>query len=170
MRDSIDDYRTDYTGPEYVITKQVSTFHGITRFGRSSDITDLLSSDQDAQASYAAGLIVLVAFSMAFFVFWMIGLLTFKCMGSENGGFLSGSPLVSRSDDKTRCTNKKVVTRILFLMATLILWISAVLLLVKGVAELDGTADAADNTLLVRGIFFSAVVHELIHLLTHIIY
>lgn len=146
MADSFADYRIDYRGPSYEITQQVAAFHGITRFGRSSDITDLLSADQDDQASYVAGLIALAVFSLSFFLFWTIGLLTFKCMG-PNAGFLSGSPFKAGSDEKSRCIKTHTVMRVLFLVATSILWLSAVLLLVKGVAELDGTANAADSTL-----------------------
>jgi hypothetical protein len=148
MSGSFEDFRIDYVGDPYKITEQVSTFHGITRFGRTNDITDLLSADQDAQASYVAGLIALAVFSMSFFVFWTVVLLTFKCMGS-NAGFLSGTPLMSSSDSdgKTRCISKQVVLRVLFLAATSVLWLSAVLLLIKGVTELDSTANAADSTL-----------------------
>jgi hypothetical protein len=150
MNISIEDYRIDYIGPDYVITPQVSTFHRISRWGRSSDITDLLSSDQDAQASYAAGLMVLAVFSFTFFAFWAIAVLTLKCMG-ENGGFLSGAPFEARSGDTFGTTNRQqLAIRLLFLVATLILWISAVLLLVRGVTELDETANAADDTLMVR--------------------
>ena len=149
MKDSFEDYRSDYVGPEYEMTRQVSTFHSINRFGRSSDITDILSADQDAQASYVAGLIALTIFSLIFFIFWTVGMLTFKCM-STNAGFLSGRPFKAQIDTEDRCMNKPVVGRILFLVATAILWFSSVLLLVKGVTELDGTANAADNTLVVR--------------------
>ena len=149
MKDSFQDYRSDYVGPEYEMTRQVSAFHGINRFGRSSDITDVLSADQDAQASYVAGLIALTVFSLIFFIFWTVGLVTFKCM-STNAGFLAGNPFKARVDTEHRCMNKQVVGRILFLVATAILWFSSVLLLVKGVTELDDTANAADNTLVVR--------------------
>jgi hypothetical protein len=141
--------QTDLLGPEYVITPQVATFHSISRFGRSSDITDLLSSDQDAQASYAAGLMVLGVFSFTFFAFWVTAVLTFKCMGYD-GGLLSGKPIIVQSRGSNTFFTKAFLLRFLFLTATLILWISAVLLLAKGVTELDDTANAADKTLLVR--------------------
>eukprot|EP00804_Cyclotella_cryptica_P015932 CCRYP_019191-RD/>CCRYP_019191-RD protein AED:0.06 eAED:0.06 QI:216/1/1/1/1/1/5/27/582 len=147
MNVSIDDYRIDYVGPDYVITPQVSTFHRISRWGRSSDITDLLSTDQDAQASYAAGLMVMAVFSFTFFAFWAIAVLTLKCMG-DNGGLFSGAPFTARSVGTLGTTNRQQsAVRLLFVVATLILWISAVLLLVMGVTELDKTANAADNTL-----------------------
>lgn len=147
MEDLLEDHRTDYIGEAYEITAQVAAFHGVTRFGRSSDFTDLLSADQNAQASYAAGLLTLSVFSISFFVFWSLGLITFKCMSSSDAGFLSGSPFKAEPKDKSRCINGQTMARILFLVATCILWLSAVLLLVKGVAELDGTANAADDTL-----------------------
>lgn len=143
----INGYLMEYTGPAYEITKQVSTFHSITRFGRSSDLTDVLSSDQDAQADYVAGLIVLVVFSLLFFIFWTVALMTFKCM-DINAGFLSGRRFIKASDDDdTSRFNGPVTARVIFLLATIILWLSAVSLLIQGVTELDNTANAADSTL-----------------------
>mmetsp|Transcript_21496 Transcript_21496/g.45206 ORF Transcript_21496/g.45206 Transcript_21496/m.45206 type:complete len:621 (+) Transcript_21496:300-2162(+) len=144
----------DYIGPKYEITNSVRTLHGITRFGRSSDITHLFSTDPDEQASYAAGLIVLLVFASTFFLFWGIALITFKCMGSGNGGFLSGSPFhvpVAIHDDREegkwkRKWKRPLIARVVFILSGILLIVFSILLVAKGVTKLEDTATTAEDT------------------------
>jgi hypothetical protein len=79
-----------YIGPAYEITGSVRRLRLLPRFGYNYDITKVFSSDADAGASYATGLIALFVFILIFFLFWtaLIGVL--KIMGPGNAGFLSG--------------------------------------------------------------------------------
>jgi hypothetical protein len=102
---------------------------------------------------------VLAVFSFMFFALWAISVLMLKCIG-KNSGFLLGAPLKAQFEDAFgTASRQQFATRLLFLAATLILWISAVLLLVRGVSELDKTAD---NTLLVRASTFLNIVSILL--------
>lgn len=142
-------YGVEYIGPEYQITSEVLSFHNVYRFSRSSDITDVFSSDPDAQASYTAGLIVLLVFSITFFTFWGVAILTFKCMGQGNAGFLSGYPFIVEQSPNKRRYSRPTIVRATFLVVTILLWIFAILLVAKGVTKLDDTADTAEDTLVV---------------------
>ena len=164
MSASIDVYGVDYIGPEFETPPYVLKFHNVPRFGRTSDITQFFSSDKDDQASYAAGLIALFVASLIFFAFWSVAILTFKCMGHGNAGFLSGNAFLvpfrnGYSDDsiRKRC-NRPSAVRISFLVVSIILLIFAVLLVSKGVSKLENTATTAEDSLkasVCRGYHFS---------------
>ena len=170
MSASIDVYGVDYTGPQYEPTTEVLKFHNLPRFGRSSDATNLFSSNPDEQASYAAGLIVLLVFAMIFFIFWGAAIITWKCMGAGNAGVLSGDPFIvpgnyydadADFEDKKMRRKRKIplIARILFIIISIILIIFSILLVAKGVTKLEGTATTAEGTLVVRS-FDAFVPHH----------
>ena len=87
-------YGGDYRGSSYEFTSSVRNLQRLPRFGHGSDFTAIFSADSEAQADYTAGLISLFAFLLMLFVFWTIAIITFKVMGPENAGFLSGHHFV----------------------------------------------------------------------------
>lgn len=87
-------YGGDYRGSSYELTSSVKNLQALPRFGHESDFTAVFSSNPEAGADYTAGLISLFVFLLIVFVFWTIAIITFKVMGAENAGFLSGHHFV----------------------------------------------------------------------------
>jgi hypothetical protein len=92
-----------YIGPAYQITGSVHRLRLLPRFGYNYDVTTVFSSDADAGASYATGLIALGVFILIFFLFWTAAIGVLKVMGPGNAGFLSGRECLYRVVHKYLC-------------------------------------------------------------------
>ena len=132
-----------YNGPSFEFTPSIENFNKLPRFGHGSDITVLISSDIVEQADYAAGLIMLFIFSILFFIFWTLMIVTFKIMGPSNAGYLSGYPFVVKSQNDIRPS----IVRAIFLIASGLLMIFVFLLVLKGFNNVDAAANSMSNSL-----------------------
>lgn len=133
---------SDYIGPSYEITGSVSRLRLLPRFGYEYDIAKVFSSDSEAGASYATGLVALFIFILIFFLFWTVLIFVLKCMGPGNAGFLSGHPFVipDRAEDEKNLYKRPMRVRITFLAACGILMVFCLLFVTKGLTNVDNTA------------------------------
>mmetsp|Transcript_35885 Transcript_35885/g.86614 ORF Transcript_35885/g.86614 Transcript_35885/m.86614 type:complete len:732 (+) Transcript_35885:159-2354(+) len=83
----------------YSQTSDVRFMSQFPRFGHSSDISKLASSDQEEQADYVIGILSVSFFILSVFIFWGISIITCKCMGSGRAGICAGRAQVL-SDEK----------------------------------------------------------------------
>lgn len=148
---------SDYEGPVYVRTKAVENLRGLPRFGYTSDATSFFSPNQEDQAEYTAGVILIVFVTLTGFLFWTVAILTLKCMGPGNAGFLSGHPFMSpdpADDDKKegflclKCTRsgRPFRVRVAFLVASGVLVLYAVLLVTMGLTNVENAAVTAQRS------------------------
>jgi len=149
MSDAPTIYGGDYVGPPYAFTSSVKNFRRLPRFGHSNDITDVFSSDPNAQVDYASGLIALFVFLLIIFVLWTMAIITFKVMGQANAGFLSGHPFVIPDpvDDETNIRKRPLRVRIAFLVAAALLMIFAFLLVAMGLTNVNNAATTMGESL-----------------------
>ena len=142
-------FYNSYIGPAYEITGSVRRLRLLTRFGYEYDVTKVFSSDADAGASYATGLVVLFVFILIFFLFWTAAIGVLKCMGPGNAGFLSGHAFVipDRAEDEHNIYKRPLRVRITFLAACGILMLFSLLFVTMGLTNVDNTATAMSASL-----------------------
>lgn len=80
-----------FRGQIFTNTRVMQNFHvAVPRFGFSNDLEDLVVGDSDDKKDYLLGL---MAASLGFFCFilvWILVIMSFKCLGYQRVGFLSG--------------------------------------------------------------------------------
>ena len=142
-------YGGDYEGPTYTITQSVWNLRRLPRFGYNDDITSLVSSDEDAQASYATGLVALFLFILIFFIFWTVLIMVFKCMGPGNAGFLSGHHFVipDPCEDEKKIYKRPFRVRLVFLIAAGFLMLFSLLFVTMGLTNVDNTVTTLSESL-----------------------
>jgi len=147
MSDNI--YGGEYEGPKYEFSQSVIDLRRLPRFGYSKDITLLFSSNQEEQASYAAGLIALFVFLLVFFIFWTLTILVFKIMGPGNAGFLSGHHFVvpDPAEDVKNIGKRPFRVRLVFLISAGLLMTYSVLFVTMGLTNVDNTANTMTQSL-----------------------
>ena len=140
-----------YVGPAYEVPSSVTNLELLPRFGHGSDITVMFSSSQHDQVDYSAGLIALFVFLLLFFMFWTMTIVTFKVMGPANAGFLSGYHFVVPDPDD-EVNNRPFRVRVVFLIASALLMMSAYLLVDLGLTNVNNAARSMIESLKVSGI------------------
>lgn len=141
----------NYVGPPYEFISSVTNLARLPRFGHGRDVTLLVSSDAAAQSDYAAGLISLFVFLLIIFLFWTFAILTFKVMGNQNAGFLSGhhfvvpDPVDDESGGKRGTRPRRV--RIVFLVATAFLMAFTFVFVAMGLTNVNNASATVDNSL-----------------------
>lgn len=140
---------SEYESPSYQFTTAVTNLNRLPRFGHGSDFTVLLSSDQEDQTDYAAGLISLFVFLLIIFVFWTVVILVFKIMGPANAGFLSGHHFVvpDPAEDEKNLYKRPLRVRVAFLAATAVAMISAFVFVAKGLTNVTDAATTMSRSL-----------------------
>lgn len=148
--DIYDEVTYEYQGPAFEIPSSVSNLKRIPRFGHGSDITAVFSPYQDDQVDYAAGLIALFVSLLVFFIFWIIVILTFKCMGAANAGFLSGHHFVipPPEEDEKNIYKRPRRVRSVFIVATALLMLFAFLLVALGFTNVNNAATTMGESLM----------------------
>mmetsp|Transcript_4514 Transcript_4514/g.8330 ORF Transcript_4514/g.8330 Transcript_4514/m.8330 type:complete len:558 (-) Transcript_4514:63-1736(-) len=124
---------------DYIPQSSIASFHDLPRFSHSNDFSLLFSSDPDDVRDYSLGLLFLAVFIISFFVVWGFILLLFKCIGPKHLGILSGFPF-----QKDGCKANLGRSTLLFSSFSIILL--AILLVAKGLTELQTTSDTIDMT------------------------
>lgn len=150
MEDSTEEtYSGDYVGPPYEFTASVLNLRRLPRFGHGSDFTAVFSPYQDDQADYAAGLICLFVFLLIIFIFWTIVIITFKVMGPDNAGFLSGHHFVvpDPAEDEKNIYKRPRRVRVVFLVATALLMLFSFLLVAMGLTNVQNASTTMGESL-----------------------
>jgi hypothetical protein len=117
----------------------ISFFHNLPRFGNSDDLSKVFSGNPEDVQEYAVGLIFLGALIMVLFSLWGLVVLVFKCLGSKRVGFLSGHGFSLKS--KSSATVRGV-----FLFSNLMVLLFSILLVTRGVTELQSTVTTFDES------------------------
>jgi hypothetical protein len=69
----------------------MQSFHDtVPRYGYSNDLEDLIVGDSDEKNDYLLGLMAASLGLFCFFLVWMLLIVSFKCLGYQRVGFLSG--------------------------------------------------------------------------------
>jgi hypothetical protein len=117
----------------------VNRFHSLPRFSRSNDFSLLFSSNPEDVRDYSLGLMFLAIFIICCFVMWGIALLILKCVGPRFVGVLSGYPF-----QKEGC--KATTGRTLLAFSSLMIIILAIIMVAKGLADLQYVSDTVEMT------------------------
>lgn len=117
----------------------VAAFHRLGRFSHSGDFALVFSEDPDDVADYAKGLLFIACLTMSFFTVWGMLLLLFKCLGKKRMGVFSGHPYQQEGGFAT-------AGRVTFLISYMLVFIFSILLVTKGVSQVQSTADTIDST------------------------
>lgn len=112
----------------------VESFRSLPRFSHSDDFSKLFSNDPEEVKDYSLGLLFLAIFIMSFFLVWTFIICLLKCIGPRYVGVLSGFPF-KREGYKSR------TGRVTLIFSCLSIIVLAVLVVVKGLAELQITSD-----------------------------
>jgi hypothetical protein len=92
----------------------------------------MLWGNEDQQSDYIYGLLFGGIFIISFFLVWTILIPIFKCLGQSKVGFFSGSEL-----KVPRGSKKPLIIRTTFIIAAIILLVFSVLLVTKGLTQLE---------------------------------
>jgi hypothetical protein len=117
----------------------VNDFHVLPRFSHTDDFALLFSSNTKDVEDYVLGLLFVACLVMSFFTVWGLLLLLFKCLGPKHLGVFSGHPFRKHGTFAT-------VGRSIFAFSSLMVMIFSILLVTKGLTELQTTVDTADAT------------------------
>ena len=128
------DYQVEYTPLD-----SVEGFHSLPRFSRSGDFSQLFSDDPEEVRDYSLGLMFLAVFIISAFTVWGGAILILKCIGPRHVGVLSGYPY-SREGCKT------TAGRTTLSFSALSIIVLAIVVVTKGLTELQGTSDTVDMT------------------------
>jgi hypothetical protein len=87
--------QTDFAEPFrrqiFTNTRMMQSFHGaVPRFGFSNDLEDLVVGDSDDKKDYLLGLMAASLGLFCFILVWILVIVSFKCLGYQRVGFLSG--------------------------------------------------------------------------------
>jgi hypothetical protein len=136
------------------------------RFGHSSDFSELFSKEAGAPEDYVAGLVFATGFILAVFILWSILLLIFKCLGPSQVGFLSGAPFKKPNHVEEENFRRPFRVRMTVLGCGITFILFTILLVVKGITNLQDTVSTVSNSNQVSVLLHSSV-HVWVHALTH---
>ena len=115
-----------------------------TRFGHTNDISTIASKTDEDKNDYEKGILFVPLLFLMLFLTWTILIVTLKCVGPKNAGFLSGHSF-TKGDSK-----RPLIVRITFLFFSILLIIFSVLLVVKGCESLERTTNEFKSETMVR--------------------
>jgi hypothetical protein len=130
---------TDLYREVYSPAKAVSSFHTLPRFSHSGDFSLLFSESPEDAADYSKGLLFVACLTISFFTVWGLLLLLFKCLGKKRLGVFSGHPYQQEGGFAT-------AGRVTFLISYMLVFIFSILLVTKGVSQVQATSDTVDAT------------------------
>jgi hypothetical protein len=119
--------------------KAVASFHTLPRFSHSGDFSLLFSENPEDAADYAKGLLFIACLTISFFTVWGLLLLLFKCLGRKRMGVFSGHPYKREGGFAT-------AGRVTFLISYVLVFIFSILLVTKGISQVQNTSDTVDAT------------------------
>jgi hypothetical protein len=111
----------------------------LPRFSHHADFSALFSEEPKDVKDYTAGLLFVACFIMSFFTVWGLLILLFKCLGPFRVGVFSGFPY--QRDGWASRTGRG-----LFLFSGLIVMIFSILIVTKGLTQVQNTTDIIDAT------------------------
>eukprot|EP00529_Nitzschia_sp_RCC80_P010694 CAMPEP_0113509838 /NCGR_PEP_ID=MMETSP0014_2-20120614/37798_1 /TAXON_ID=2857 /ORGANISM="Nitzschia sp." /LENGTH=624 /DNA_ID=CAMNT_0000405713 /DNA_START=279 /DNA_END=2150 /DNA_ORIENTATION=- /assembly_acc=CAM_ASM_000159 len=120
----------------YEPISQVNSFSKLPRFSNSDDISLLFSSSEEDHEDYTLGLLFLSTFIVSFFVVWMMYIVVLKCIGPKLVGVFSGYPYV-----KDGRRPQVICGRLILVLSSLSIIICSIVLVTKGLTELQYTTD-----------------------------
>mmetsp|Transcript_3085 Transcript_3085/g.8361 ORF Transcript_3085/g.8361 Transcript_3085/m.8361 type:complete len:720 (+) Transcript_3085:382-2541(+) len=139
----IDNFVANYIlgNPEYYSTTydppgMVPKFNKLPRFSHSDDISKLVG---DKPQNYFLGLLFIGTFIMTFFAFWGIVIWILKCIGPNHVGVLAGFPF--REEGR-----KSLMGRMILGLSSWIVIAATIVLITKGMTELQSLSDTIDIT------------------------
>ncbi|KAL3929304.1 MAG: hypothetical protein SGARI_004787, partial [Bacillariaceae sp.] len=124
---------------EYQPLDSIEGFHSLPRFSRSDDFSQLFSDNPEEVRDYSLGLMFLAIFIISAFTVWGGAVLILKCIGPRHVGVLSGYPYSQEG-----CKTTAGRTTLSFSALSII--ILAIVVVTKGLTELQGTSDTLDMT------------------------
>jgi hypothetical protein len=150
----------------------VSILHSLPRFGRSDDVTLLITEEQSDTVEYTVGAAFATMVMSAFFLLWATIILTFNCLGPRKVGFLAGGAMreAKVSEDRDSHVRRPRRVRLTFILTGLILIGCVMVLLFVGLPRLDQAATnfnqstVETNTLIDNG---SALIRSLSNVATN---
>lgn len=123
----------------YDPTNAVYAFHRLPRFSHSGDLSLIFSEDPDNVDTYVKGLLFVACLTISFFIVWGLLLLLFKCLGPKRMGVFSGHPYQREGGFAT-------AGRVTFLVSYVLVFIFSILLVTKGISQVQATSDTIDAT------------------------
>ena len=124
---------------QYEPIGQIHSFSKLPRFSNSDDISLLFSTDDDERQDYTLGLLFLSTFIISFFVVWMMYIVVLKCIGPKLVGVFSGYPYAKDG-------RQVICGRLVLILSSLSIIICSILLVTKGLTELQYTVDTVVMT------------------------
>ena len=109
----------------------VTNFNSLSRFGHSNDLSLLVGENPE---DYYSGLLFFGSFYFSVFVSWGIVIIILKCIGPKDVGVLAGFPY--REEGKNSMDGRIVLS-----ISAWMMMVSTIVLVSKGLAELQGLAD-----------------------------
>ena len=106
----------------------------------------LFSNENGASQEYVKGLAFAGAFILVAFLTWSLILLIFKCAGARQVGFLSGARFKKPYGQVTRNYRRPFRVRLAVLGAVITFVVFTVLLVVKGITNIQDTFTTASNS------------------------
>lgn len=109
------------------------------------------------QSIFAQKVLFLPSFLFSILIYWVILILTLKCLGEERTGFLSGSNLIDqpqhldsglRYEKKPRFLRSSLV-RIIFILSGCAILVFCMLLATEGIKNVESTISTIEKTVLV---------------------
>jgi hypothetical protein len=117
----------------------VNAFHRLPRFSHSGDFSLLFSEEPGDPDGYVKGLLFVACLVVSFFTVWGLLLLLFKCLGRKRMGVFSGHPYQREGPIAT-------TGRVTFLISYMFVFIFSILLVTKGISQVQATSDTIDAT------------------------
>ncbi len=129
----------------------IKSFHGVPRFGHSSDITDIFTDDGSVDINkvldYVMGSIFIAAFMMASYLLFVFLVAILKVCFGKQAGILSGHPFVEDKSIVFDKPPKNTYFRSFLLLLTAGVVTGGFIFLIKGTQKVKEVAsDVRDGT------------------------
>lgn len=124
----------DLVQSTYDAIRPVKAFNAVPRFGHTSNITDIYSTDgidTSVMSDYIQGTVFIAGFCLTAFTIWVLSLLILKCFG-KRAGILAGHPFMEDRNIHFSRSKKNTAFRMFLVFSCFTVSCSGVVFLIKG--------------------------------------
>jgi len=148
-----------YIGPLYEQSGLISALHSAPRFGRSNDVTMLITEQQADATEYAIGAACSIMLFIAIFAAWGTIMLILHYLGPTKVGFMSGEAMRKPiTSDKHAAYSRPTRVRLVYIVSGCIMIGFVFVFILVGLPKLDRSAltiqinSQEANSLIVSGL------------------